>query len=268
MPEITLKGSSQGIRVVVPSSLAPDDALELLDAKLAEAEGFLGTAGLIVEYDIESLPLAFLERLQEVINRFPSLWLAGIRAGVPSESSSSGGHVVSMNPDEPGWTVLTAGDDQRLRTYHIEAQHLWHTVRSGQEVNVRGNLFIHGNVNPGAKVSASGDVYVLGTLRGLAHSGCEGDQATIVYADDFNPTQVRIAALTAMPGPVNQQDRPQAAYIHAGSIRVSSWSELLQIDEAVDELSASESTTQVSQRLAEMGRTLARTPASRAVGRP
>lgn len=66
------------------------------------------------------------------------------------------------------------------------------TVRSGQIVEHDGDILIIGDVNPGGQVLATGDIYVMGTLRGMAHAGCRGNENAIIAAVFFQPTQLRI----------------------------------------------------------------------------
>jgi septum site-determining protein MinC len=68
-------------------------------------------------------------------------------------------------------------------------------VRSGQVVHVDGDALLIGDVNPGGKITASGNIYVLGKLYGIAHAGIDGDRNAIVVASYMNPTQLRIADL-------------------------------------------------------------------------
>ncbi|UOQ46251.1 septum site-determining protein MinC [Halobacillus salinarum] len=67
------------------------------------------------------------------------------------------------------------------------------TVRSGQVIDIRGDLLLIGDVNPGGKVSATGNIYVLGSLRGIAHAGVQGDQGAVIIASYMQPNQLRIA---------------------------------------------------------------------------
>lgn len=66
-------------------------------------------------------------------------------------------------------------------------------VRSGQILEVTGDLLLIGDVNPGGKVVSTGNVYVLGHLRGIAHAGASGDRQAIIAASYMNPSQLRIA---------------------------------------------------------------------------
>lgn len=66
-------------------------------------------------------------------------------------------------------------------------------VRSGQVLEVKGDLLLIGDVNPGGKVISSGNIYIMGSLHGIAHAGAKGDKNAIIVASYMNPSQLRIA---------------------------------------------------------------------------
>ena len=71
------------------------------------------------------------------------------------------------------------------------------TLRSGDHLQVDGSVLVLGDVNPGARVSAKGDVRVWGRLRGIAHAGQDGDTSARVVALQLRPLQLRIAGAVA-----------------------------------------------------------------------
>ena len=70
-------------------------------------------------------------------------------------------------------------------------------IRSGQKVAYDGTLIVFGDVNAGAELVATGHILVLGTLRGVAHAGSQGDKNAIVYATQLCSLQLRIADMIA-----------------------------------------------------------------------
>ena len=68
-------------------------------------------------------------------------------------------------------------------------------VRSGQTVHHDGDLLLFGDVNPGGIVTSTGDIYIMGSLRGMAHAGIDGNESSIVVASHMKPTQLRIAGV-------------------------------------------------------------------------
>ncbi len=71
------------------------------------------------------------------------------------------------------------------------------TLRSGDHLQVEGSVLLLGDVNPGARVSATGHVLVWGRLRGVAHAGCAGDLEARIVALQLRPLQLRIASVVA-----------------------------------------------------------------------
>jgi len=82
------------------------------------------------------------------------------------------------------------------------------TVRSGNRISSNGNLCIIGDVNPGAIVSATKNIYVWGKLLGIAFAGQGGDKNASIASLYLNPLQLRIADVIAI-GP---KDKPNNYY--------------------------------------------------------
>ncbi len=66
-------------------------------------------------------------------------------------------------------------------------------VRSGQVIEVNGDLLLVGDVNPGGQVTSTGNIYIMGSLQGIAHAGSNGDRDAFIAASYMNPSQLRIA---------------------------------------------------------------------------
>ncbi len=84
------------------------------------------------------------------------------------------------------------------RTYESEIEisetrYIQSSLRSGQREEFSGSLVIIGDVNAGAEVFAGGNITILGTLRGLAHAGANGNTKAIISANEVEGTQIRIA---------------------------------------------------------------------------
>lgn len=96
------------------------------------------------------------------------------------------------------------------------------TCRSGVRIVSTSDCVVLGDVNPGAEIIAEGDVIIFGTLRGVAHAGAAGDQGARIYALSFEPNQIRIADLVAVPprGSKPSPGRFEVAQIANGVIQV------------------------------------------------
>ncbi|NCO74189.1 MAG: septum site-determining protein MinC [Cyanobacteria bacterium] len=104
-----------------------------------------------------------------------------------------------------------------------EPLYLKTTIRSGVEIYHPSTVVVFGDVNPGATIIAKGDVFIWGTLRGIAHAGAMGNRAALIMALRLEPTQLRIAELVAR-APDNPHDHNMAevAYISSEGIKIYS----------------------------------------------
>jgi septum site-determining protein MinC len=89
------------------------------------------------------------------------------------------------------------------------------TLRSGDHLEVDGSVLVLGDVNPGARVSAAGDVRIWGRLRGVAHAGSGGNQQARIVALQLRPLQLRIAGAVAR-GP---DDQPPTGFCEQAVLR-------------------------------------------------
>ena len=71
------------------------------------------------------------------------------------------------------------------------------TLRSGQSIEFASSIVVIGDVNPGAKVVAKGNIIVIGSLKGAAYAGVNGSPNSFIIALDMDPKQLRIGDLYA-----------------------------------------------------------------------
>lgn len=119
-------------------------------------------------------------------------WLTSDEVYVPSKSQSY------------------ATEDKETRLWEdgmVEGSCLFveRTLRSGKSVQFDGHVVVLGDVNPGAEIIATGNIAVLGSLRGVAHAGATGDRKASVSAYNLAPTQLRIADWVTR-GPEDEAD--------------------------------------------------------------
>lgn len=95
-------------------------------------------------------------------------------------------------------------------------------LRSGQVLHHDGNLLFLGDVNPGGTITCSGDIYILGALRGMAHAGVDGNQEAIIAASLLSPTQLRIADVISRPPDEwgTRESSMEFAYLSGGAMQI------------------------------------------------
>ena len=96
------------------------------------------------------------------------------------------------------------------------------TVRNGQRVAFDGDIVVLGDVNFGAELVATGNIAVMGALRGMAHAGAAGDESAFVTAYRLQPQQLRIGTLIAIAPAGEQQEvgYPEVARVRGGEISI------------------------------------------------
>lgn len=107
-----------------------------------------------------------------------------------------------------------------------EPLYLQSTVRSGVEIRHPGTIVIFGDLNPGGKAIAAGDILVWGRLRGIAHAGAQGNHQCRITALRMEFTQLRIAdAVARAPKLRPRRLSPELAFITTDGIRLADTSE-------------------------------------------
>jgi septum formation inhibitor MinC len=87
--------------------------------------------------------------------------------------------------------------DEIIYDDDANARVVYGTLRSGQKVETPYSLVVIGDVNPGADLTAGGDIVVLGSLRGTAHASAYDDDSfdKVIIALQMRPMQLRIGSV-------------------------------------------------------------------------
>ena len=97
----------------------------------------------------------------------------------------------NLEVDEIVSNVISIEEAEKLRA-ETDIVTVAKIVRSGQVIEVKGDLLLIGDVNPGGTVIAGGNIYVLGALKGIAHAGFHGNDQAVITASVMKPAQLRI----------------------------------------------------------------------------
>ncbi|HEY4554429.1 MAG TPA: septum site-determining protein MinC [Bacillaceae bacterium] len=121
--------------------------------------------------------------------------------------------------DEIESNVITMEEAQRM----VDEQDITSVatiVRSGQVLEVPGDLLLVGDVNPGGTVRAGGNIFIMGALKGVAHAGFTGRAEAVIVASFMTPSQLRISdCISRAPDSYDQEEHHQmeCAYIDSSS---------------------------------------------------
>lgn len=79
------------------------------------------------------------------------------------------------------------------------------TLRSGEQLESETSIVVIGDVERGAKVTAKGNVVVLGKLWGTVTAGAAGNEDMVIVAIEMAPVQLRIADCISQFGGKNKR---------------------------------------------------------------
>ncbi|MFO7751113.1 MAG: septum site-determining protein MinC [Desulfobacteraceae bacterium] len=96
-------------------------------------------------------------------------------------------------------------------------------VRSGQKIEGKKHVIITGDVNPGAEITAGGDIYIIGKLLGQVHAGQSDNEDAIVFALDFRPSRIQIATVLAAGLPEGKGGYAEYAFLDNERIVVDNY---------------------------------------------
>lgn len=116
--------------------------------------------------------------------------------------------------DEIESNVITKEEAEKLKA-EAEVVTVSRIIRSGQVLEVPGDLLLIGDVNPGGTVIAGGNIFIMGSLKGVAHAGCFGNDEAVIVASSMKPSQLRINdCINRAPDSVQNESREmECAYI-------------------------------------------------------
>ncbi|MDL4841664.1 septum site-determining protein MinC [Aquibacillus rhizosphaerae] len=168
---ITIKGTREGLTLYIDDSCSFSEVLKELDQVLSTKYTDKDEPMITVTIQLGNryLHKEQEEALREVIRRKNKLVVQSIDSNVITKKQA-----------------LQWRDDSEIKA-------ITKIVRSGQVVEIVGDLLLIGDVNPGGKIVASGNIFVLGSLRGVAHAGANGNTDAVIAASYMEPSQLRIA---------------------------------------------------------------------------
>lgn len=218
---IVIRGNKYGLTLYVNEESDKEKLKEELLEKLKVAKSFLREGNIALAFEGKELSLEEQQELIELINEN-----ADVKVMCIVDTTESGEYVfkealsrLPISDENKGINeaALTASNPEEsvVGSFHKG------TLRSGQLLEADNSVVIIGDVNPGANIVSKGNIVVLGSLKGNAYAGANGDTGAFVVALKMNAMQIRIADTIARC-PDNQETSkdlaPQIAFISENNI--------------------------------------------------
>lgn len=173
---VIIKSFKNGISLILDDSLSFRELLEEIRAKFIDSEKFFKNARIAISFEGRALSPAEQFEIIETIQQNTSITVICI-----------------LDHDELMDEVIQRRMGTFVEEHSPQTGHFYKgTLRSGQQIESETSMVILGDVNPGAKVIAKGNIVILGSLKGIAYAGATGDDSCFVAALEMDPVQIKI----------------------------------------------------------------------------
>ncbi len=208
---VVIKGNKYGIIVVLDKKLPFDELKEEVAKKFKESSKFLGDSSMGITFEGRLLNNDEIREMLDIISANSDLNIVCV---VDNDKDKENHFKKSV---EDHLNELSKNDGQFYRG----------TLRSGQVIESETSVIILGDVNPGAKVISSGNVIILGSLKGTVYAGVSGEASSFVVALEMQPMQIRIGDYIARASDDNNKKirkvkKPETkiAFVEDGNIYI------------------------------------------------
>lgn len=210
---VVIKGNKHGIVVVLDAKAEFEDLKKQIEEKFKTSAKFFGNADMALAFEGRELSAEEEQSVLDIIADVSQLNIICIVDQNEERDRTFQAAIEKTVNKEPAASPSSEG------------QFYKGTLRSGQVLETDGSIIILGDVNPGGRIIATGNVIVLGSLRGNVFAGANGNEDCFVVALEMNPMQIKIGEVIARssdaaPKKKNKGIEPKIAYVDDGNIYI------------------------------------------------
>ena len=220
---LTVRQEGDTLIISVDSSRISDDTIR---STLVECED-LGPTQVIIEVNAHTVQLADIRSLVSAVEDRSGYSIQALRGdsevvsalvldSLRNRRSAGNGpgqaHSNREQVDGEDWVPTGKPVPPGLRGGRRTTQ-VHGTVRSGRIVRFDGDVVLIGDVNPGAKVTATGDVFVLGKIKGEVHAGSAGDTKAFIFSLGHKASQLRVGSQAHLANESGESDSPSIVFV-------------------------------------------------------
>ena len=202
MPQhVMIKHNRYGMELVLDSQISFDELLEVIREKFQASAHFFKDQKMMVSFKGRILSEEEMSSVIAAIMNNSSIQIVGImdnnseleqkmkdRIGEHRDGSKSQSYRTSYQQPEIKEEIYA----QYAVAQNLNAEFYKGNLRSGQVLECESSVTLIGDVNPGAKIISQGNIVVLGSLKGNACAGVNGNDNCFIFALDMSPIQLQI----------------------------------------------------------------------------
>jgi len=201
---VVIKSSKAGMTVILDPELPFDELLDAIGKKFSESARFWGSVQMTLTLEGRDLTAAQEFAIVDTITKNSQIEVLCL-----------------LDTDaERIERCEKALNDKLMELNSQTGQFYRGTLKRGDCLESEASIVIIGNVDHGARVTAKGNVIVLGELKGTVTAGVSGNPQAVVLALDMAPLQIRIGDLSSRFNERNKRlgRGPMIALVEDGAI--------------------------------------------------
>ena len=201
---VVIKSSKAGMTVILDPDLPFGELLEAIGKKFRESARFWGSVQMTLTLEGRELTAAQEFAIVDTITKNSQIEVLCL-----------------LDTDaERIERCEKALNDKLMELNSQTGQFYRGTLKRGDCLESEASIVIIGNVDHGARVTAKGNVIVLGELKGTVPAGVSGNPQAVVLALDMAPLQIRIGDLSSRFNERNKRlgRGPMIALVEDGAI--------------------------------------------------
>lgn len=201
---VVIKSSKAGMTVILDPDLPFGELLEAIGKKFRESARFWGSVQMTLTLEGRELTAAQEFAIVDTITKNSQIEVLCL-----------------LDTDaERIERCEKALNDKLMELNSQTGQFYRGTLKRGDCLESEASIVIIGNVDHGARVTAKGNVIVLGELKGTVTAGVSGNPQAVVLALDMAPLQIRVGDLSSRFNERNKRlgRGPMIALVEDGAI--------------------------------------------------
>lgn len=215
---VVIKSNKYGIAVILDAAVTYEQLLEDVKEKFMQSAKFFKNAQMAVSFEGRQLTLEQEQELVAIITQNSELDIVCI-----------------VDQDKEREMLFQKSFEEKLQEVQTQGGQFYKgTLRSGQCLEAESSIIVLGDVNPGANIISTGNIIVLGSLKGTVYAGGNGNISAFVVALDMDPMQIRIGDVIARSADKSEKKtkrlrlkksaadtmEPQIAFVEDGNIYI------------------------------------------------
>ncbi len=178
---VMIKSNKYGLEVHLNPDIPFQELLEDVARKFGEASKFFANSALAASFEGREVTRLQEQQLIDVISATANIHIVCV--------------IDNNKTTEQLYRSIVEQCEQDKK--NREGQFYKGNLKKRQLLESETSIIVLGDVEPGAKIVAKGNVIVMGTLKGNVHAGAAGDRSAFVCALRMQPKILKIADVVA-----------------------------------------------------------------------